>query len=507
MKKTLEVARSVLYEEQNLSCCFNFKRTNLDPNHLTRLDSLYDDMMIQGDLLSRAICSQSLQNVKLIIENGYVIENNESTILKSPLHWAFYCNNKLIFDYFIQMGYSIIDDDIFYDPTHKKDFQFSLYLHFFKNKAKFKNILIYKQLKFDHVGFMLHFKLYKKYGEDQIFDLYESMFRLGFDLSIKKNILNKNDCFYAGVEQNGIEFTQLICCLCQNGITKSIIKYLVNKYLHEYGYEKTQVELIKIIKVSIYYFFYYLTDSPSPRLTSTDLIILLDTLFDLLDENSLKHLRRIFRNNLDELFHNLVRGFIEKYEGKAKMQIEYHLDYLYDRKSFRIFDYFVKYKLFNYRDVNNRLSYLTFFVIFGKYIYKRDVHLLALMILYLLMNKVCDRKKIFEWFRMEINSNKRYVKRRITFFTKIFATIYDNFVNNYHKKTLKLAHIARGCIRDRIRNLSKFDLNKLNLPEHLACFIKESILLNKKDYFEIYGSKINSILEDSEFKEFIREQK
>ena len=129
------------------------------------------------------------------------------------------------------------------------------------------------------------------------------------------------------------------------------------------------------------------------------------------------------------------------------------------------------------------------------------------MILYLLMNKVCDRKKIFEWFRMEINSNKRYVKRRRTFFSKIFSTIYDNFVDNYHKKTLKLAHIARGCIRDRIRNLSKFDLNKLNLPEHLACFIKESILLNKKDYFEIYGSKINSILEDSEFKEFIREQK
>ena len=50
MEKCLENARSILYEEKNLSCCLNYKRTNLDPNHLKIIESLYDDMMIQRDL-------------------------------------------------------------------------------------------------------------------------------------------------------------------------------------------------------------------------------------------------------------------------------------------------------------------------------------------------------------------------------------------------------------------------------------------------------------------------
>ena len=85
-----------------------------------------------------------------------------------------------------------------------------------KNEAKFDNIKIYVQLSFDYLDFMLQFKLYENYNENQILNIYESMFQSGFDWSIKMHVLN-------AIQPTGFEFTQLISCLCQNGITKSIL--------------------------------------------------------------------------------------------------------------------------------------------------------------------------------------------------------------------------------------------------------------------------------------------
>ena len=67
----------------------------------------------------------------------------------------------MIFHYIIQLGFKINDDDIFYGPVHKKDFKFSIYLHFLKNETKLNNILVYQQLKFDFVGFITKFKLFE----------------------------------------------------------------------------------------------------------------------------------------------------------------------------------------------------------------------------------------------------------------------------------------------------------------------------------------------------------
>jgi hypothetical protein len=402
------------------------------------------------------------------------------------------------------LGYKINDYDIFYDSNHKKDFKFSIYLYFLKNKVKINDILICEQLKFDYLGYIPTLKLYENLNEDQIFDMYESMFQIGFDLSIKRQILNYRDFVYPAIKKTGFEFTQLICCLCQNGITKPLIKYLLKKYLHEYGYEQTQFELVKIINNSIYYYHWYINYYSNPRLKSSDLIILLDNLLDLLDENSLQLLRRIFRNNIDEFFDLHARGFVENYRKTSVInQTEYFVNYLYDRKYFKVFDYIFKYKLFNYRDIKNTLFHLHFCVIYYEYVYKKDVHLLAMMILYLLINKYFDKKKMFEWFRMLVNINKG---RKIKFFKKIFISIWESYENICCKTPLKLTQIARDCIRNRIKNMSKFNLNKLNLPEHLADFIRESILLDKIEYLEICGHKINSILEDSEYKRIIKEK-
>ena len=488
MRKLLEIARSVLYEEENLSSCFIYKRTNLSPDHLKNKESLYDDMMIQRDLLSRAICSQSLDNVKLLIENGYVIENDEHTILKSPLYWAFYCNNLEIFHYFIQSGYKINDDDIFYDPNLKKDFKFSMYLHFLKNEAKFNNIPIYEQLKFDYVGFVKEFKLYESLSKDQISEMFESMFQLGFDLSIKRHILNIMDFSYPGLKQAGFEFTQLICCLCQNGITKSIIEYWVEKYLHEYGYDRTQVELVKIIKNSILYFQFYLNLLQSPRLKTSDLVILLDNLLDLLDGDSLKRLRKYMHINIIVLVQENARGFIKKYRKSVINQTEYDLNFLFDRKYFKIFDYLVKYKLYNDRNIKNFLFSFLFEIFFVNSPSRNKVHWLAMIVIYLLTNRYFTKKKLFEWLRM-VTKKKCFRDRDVNFVHKLFITVCDA----YYRTPLKLSHIAREVIRSRINYISKFDLKKLNLPEHLACFVRESILPDKKEYRKKYGNKIKNI--------------
>ena len=488
MRKLLEIVRSVLYEEKHLSCCFTYKRTNSDPDHLKILDSLYDDMMVQTDSLSRAICSQSLENVKLLIENGYVIENDENIILKSPLYWAFYCNNLEIFHYFIQSGYKINDNDIFYDPNFKKDFKFSIYLHFLKNNSKFNNIPIYQQLKFDYVGFVKKFKLYESLSKDQIFEMFESMFQIGFDLSIKTYILNRIDSSYPAIKQAGFEFTQLICCLCQNGITKSIIEYLVDKYLHEYGYERTQVELAKIIKNTFLYFHFYLNIMQNPRLKTTDLVVLLDNLLDLLNGNSLIRLRKYIHINNIFIVEENASGFIVKYIKNVMNQTEYHLNCLYDRKYFKIFDHLVKYKLINDRDIKDFLFCFLFHIFYIKYATRNKVHWLAMVVIYLLINRYFTKKKLFEWIRM-LTKKKSFLDKDIKFIHRLFITVCDA----YYKTPLKLTHIAREVIRDRVNNISKFDLKKLNLPEHLACFVRESILLNKKEYREKYGNKIKRI--------------
>ena len=112
---------------------------------------------------------------------------------------------------------------------------------------------------------------------------------------------------YTNVLKDGFEFTQLICCLCQNGITKSIIKHLVNKYLHEYGNEKTQIGSIKTIKQAIIYFQWYISFNFYPKLKLSDLINVLDCLLVLLDEKSLRQLRKTWYHYNEELVECRVR--------------------------------------------------------------------------------------------------------------------------------------------------------------------------------------------------------
>ena len=173
-----ETARSILYEVDELDCCYNYENTEFDLNAGKLTSSILEEMYIQPDILCRAICSNSIGNLRLLAENGYnLVKHYKHPKFKSSLHWAYYCDNLEIFNYLLESGCSINENDIFYDPEHKKNFKFALYLHFCKEKRE----EIYKSLKFDDLFYLTNYNLYEHYRNgDDIINLFESLFKIGF---------------------------------------------------------------------------------------------------------------------------------------------------------------------------------------------------------------------------------------------------------------------------------------------------------------------------------------
>ena len=173
-----ETARSILYEVDELDCCYNYENTEFDFNADKLTSSILEEMYIQPDILCRAICSNSIDNLRLLAENGYnLVKHYKHPKFKSSLHWAYYCDNLEIFNYLLESGCSINENDIFYDPEHKKNFKFALYLHFYKEKRE----EIYKSLKFDDLFYLTNYNLYEHYRNgDDIINLFESLFKIGF---------------------------------------------------------------------------------------------------------------------------------------------------------------------------------------------------------------------------------------------------------------------------------------------------------------------------------------
>jgi hypothetical protein len=183
-----EFAKTILYEVDSISCCYNYKQ---DPGIIigddllpsNRNNSVLQQMQTQPDILTRAICSQSTENVQLLLDNGLNLNNFKSyphPILKSLLHWAYYCDNVDIFNLLIQNGLRVEenDGDIFYDVNHTKNFKFSVYLHFFKEN----NLEICKSLKFDRDQFLTGYKLYENKSNDELICLFDSLFKIGLKL-------------------------------------------------------------------------------------------------------------------------------------------------------------------------------------------------------------------------------------------------------------------------------------------------------------------------------------
>ena len=57
----------------DFSGCFSYK-PKLEKQE-NEVNSIYDEMVYQPDIITRAICSQYTNNVKLLVENGFKLEN------------------------------------------------------------------------------------------------------------------------------------------------------------------------------------------------------------------------------------------------------------------------------------------------------------------------------------------------------------------------------------------------------------------------------------------------
>ena len=143
-------------------------------------------------------------------------------------------------------------------------------------------------------------------------------------------------------------------------------------------------------------------------------------------------------------------------------------------------------------DIKDVLFCFVFETFFNRSIvYKKNVNWLAMLVIYFLINKYFGKKKLLEWLKW-LTNRYNYPTKKVKFLNRLFITICDI----YSKTPLKLTHIARETIRNRVDNISKSNLKKLNLPEHLAYFVRESIFLDKKEYEKIYGNFVKIIFNE-----------
>ena len=237
-------AYSILYELDDFTCLFDYK---------PKIESLEEGIVYHSDILTRAFESQSIQNVKFLIDKGMKLDKLEDHG-KKLLHRAFNCNNIEIFEYLIQNGCEIdLNDDIFYNSEHKKDFKFALFLYFFREKTNINDKYAYGMLKFHPIELM-PFCLYGYFNEEELIAIFESLFDIGFDFNetsiIILNILNKYEFNHKYLDNS--KFTQLMPCIYQKGIKPKLIKYFVNKFKQKIGYERLQEEIVKIGSQCLY---------------------------------------------------------------------------------------------------------------------------------------------------------------------------------------------------------------------------------------------------------------
>ena len=174
--------------------------------------------------------------IYFLLENGLELKEikYEHNKLKTPLHWAFYCNNQLAFADLLKRGCEIVlNDDIFYNKEHKKNFEFALFLYLFKEKIKYKDEHLYEIIVFDDSDCLCtDFKLYEYFNEEQIIEIFEQLTNIGFDIN-EENIFPLHYIRWSKYNSSQFDIfncSQLLPCICQTGITPKLIKYFIHKY-------------------------------------------------------------------------------------------------------------------------------------------------------------------------------------------------------------------------------------------------------------------------------------
>ena len=462
-----EIAKSVLFEVNSLSCCYKLEFTAHDPKKycINEYDSIYEYMWIQPNILTRAICSQSAKNVNLLLDNGlnFIDYEFNHPLLKTPLHWAFYCDNLVIFDLLIQNGCRFNENDIFYDSNCKKNFKFGLYLHFLKEK----NFKILDKLRFDEqTYFMSSFQLYEYYKTDEeVIGLFDSLYSIGFDLNvvhaIHENLGNQETFNFAEYH------TQFLACVNQNGIKQSIIEYLVKKLLDKYSlYDPIiQNELVSTLRIITNLFYEHMLYYQRRKLKRNDFVHVVSAILPILNERSLN----LYKSSIQDIkkeFYDLLIDCItstceKEYNGENNSnQAKFNV---FNMNSFKIIDIFINYGLFTKEDINLIFTSLCY----SDYSSKCKVIIVPLFLEYLIINNFVER----DFYQSSI----RFVHRgRSWSFDDGLPKALNKIYNN-QKKLNSLFCMTKKTIRKSMRVITDDSLMSLNLPRPFLVLIKTTI--------------------------------
>ena len=479
-------AKTILYEVNSTSCCYNYKQVagiingdDLLPSN--RNNSVLQQMQTQPDILTRAICSQSTENVQLLLDNGLNLNNFKSyphPILKSPLHWAYYCDNVDIFNLLIENGLRVEenDGDIFYDVNHKKNFKFSVYLHFLKEN----NLEICKSLKFDRHQFLTGYKLYENKSNDELINLFDSLFKIGFKLDFLSEIYEK---FKKKPDTKPQSYTQLFSCIYQNGISSFLINFLIQKLKNDCNFTNLMVqnELLKGLK-TLTYFFYRNVSHRKPKLEANYYLTIISTLLPMFDEIFIKRLKKacymdthslVIQATLSIFFPNRAK-FIE---GEEECSI-----YLFKRKMFKIIDLFFQYKLLRAKDHIEVFDALCNMHFVYRFPFDLQMEYIVTYIYYLLENDFMSTKAIIGNFKKVLKFDRIDYTTKLEEFQFVNDTL-DDICKTYQSKPRSLFCLSRLAIRN--SNNSRI---KQNVPKFFVNAIMEHIKPTYKDMEWILNS-------------------
>lgn len=485
-----KTARSVLYEVDSLKSCYDYYNAEFELNAGTITGSILEEMYNQPDILCRAICSSSIENVKLLADNGYnLVKHYKHPKLKTSLHWAYYCDNLEIFKYLIENGCTFDENDIFYDPNHRKNFKFALYLHFYQEKRQD----VYKSIQFDKYQVLTGYKLYEHFqNKNDIINLYENMFKLGFSLCLNTEVLNellfRKDNVYINV-------TQYAICVCQANTSLFTIKYLKNKFINECkSDELMQDYLVNLIKHIIFLYCTSLNKDiykkcNTHKISSSGLIKILSEVLPLLNKNSILTLN-LFENTevfILDIFSLLISTF--RFEDKTILvegSNEYS-SYFYDRKSFKIIDLIIS---FNLLPSEYYFDYIIYEILDSRnFIENCDsaIEILALYYLYLLNNKYISSESL-------ISSLKKVY--HISLFdiigpdiARLLMDTINSVINFNISLSESLVNLAKNEIRNSIQYISNDILSKLDLTIDALNEIRRTSKVSKESFYKFYFNK------------------
>ena len=468
-------ARDILFEEESLSVCYNYK---IDINDFKQNEASL--VKIQPDIFTRAIFSQSVENVQLLIDNG--IDLNRFRIYpfktyRSPLILCFYCNNIEIFNLLIQNQFKIDDfKDFFYNPTLYKDFKFSLYLHYLKQG----NYAILNSLKFDESQFLTSFKLYEHLKTKQeIFELYKSLFDIGFLIDFKTNIYEYYFMRHED-EKEPYVYNQLLPCINQNGISTIAIQQIIEflKLAYKSHSFKTQQYLIKLLNeiiLTCQHNIYYLT---KPKLKPKELITILSTILPMINERYLNEMITYYEIDLNFIMNGFFKEILNPdFYAVLEEGANFSIENVYDWNGFKLIDVLVKYKLISTSSLATFLEKLisSYYKIGQKNV---EISFFSAFMFYFWDNCYIDRNE-YSIYTNKICSriSNKFKVEAAKVVTTLFLYIPD-FNDNPPESLLSL---SRKAIRRSMKGLSDENLSKLNLPNHLLAYVAETIKSNNYD--------------------------